>query len=144
MDVKTRWNSTYKLLERANRIQELTCKSLKNPIFSDCRPLFTTQEQWTIIKSIMEVLRQFRYCTLWVLKWHKVTLHPVSSVNNNTFDHMDGVICSFAKKKTQWTEQSHWVVKFAQQKLPKYYYYAAPTTGLRRISTHILDPFPTL
>jgi hypothetical protein len=41
-------------------------------------------------------------------------------------------------------EQSHWVVKFAQQKLPKYYYYAAPTTGLRRISRHILDPFPTL
>ena len=50
MDVKTRWNSTLELLERAYQIQEFTPEWLQNPNYSDYRPLFATQGEWTIVK----------------------------------------------------------------------------------------------
>jgi len=45
MDVKTRWNSTLVLLERAYRLREFTREWLKNPKFSDYRLLFMTQDE---------------------------------------------------------------------------------------------------
>jgi len=50
MDVKTFWNSTLELLERAYQIRRFTPLWLKNPTDSYYRPLITTQNNWTIIK----------------------------------------------------------------------------------------------
>jgi len=144
MDVKTRWNSTLELLERAYRLREFTREWLQNPQYSEYRPLFTTQDEWTIVKYVMEVLRPFRYWTLWMLKRHTVTLHHIITVYNDMFDHMDGVMQALAKKKTQWKEDLFFAVKVARQKLSKYYAEVTPTTGIFLISSHILDPFRTL
>jgi hypothetical protein len=57
MDVKTYWNSTLELLERAYRLREFTREWLKNPKYNDYRPLFTTQDEWTVVKYVMEVLQ---------------------------------------------------------------------------------------
>ena len=92
----------------------------------------------------MEVLRPFRYWTLCMSKWHTITLHHVITINNDMFDHMDGVMRTLAKKKTQWKEDLYFVVKVAHQKLSKYYQQVTPTTGLLLISAQILDPFRTL
>jgi len=92
MDVKTHWKSTLKLLKHAYRLCEFTCKWLKNPKYSDYRPLFTTQDEWTIVEYVMEVLRPFRYRTLWMSKRHTVTLHCIITVYNDLFLHMDGVM----------------------------------------------------
>jgi len=121
MDVKTCWNSTLELLERAYRLREFTREWLQNPKYSEYRPLFTTQDEWTIVKYVMEVLRPFRYWTLWMSKRHTVTLHHVITVYNDMFDHMDGVMRALAKKKPQWKEDLFFAVKLAQQKLSKYY-----------------------
>jgi len=56
MDVKTRLNSTVVLLQRAYRLREFTREWLKTPKHSDYRPLFTTQDEWTIVKFVMVVL----------------------------------------------------------------------------------------
>jgi len=141
MDVKTRWNSTLELLERTYRLREFTREWLKNPKYSDYRPLFTTQDEWTIVKYVMEVLRPFRYWTLWMSKRHTITLHNVITVYNDMFDHMDGVMRALAKKKTQWKEDLFFAVKYARQKLSKYYTEVTPTTGMLLITAHILDPF---
>jgi hypothetical protein len=61
MDVMTLWNSTLELLECAYRLREFTREWLKNPKYSDYRPLFTTQDEGTIVKYVMEVLRPFPY-----------------------------------------------------------------------------------
>jgi hypothetical protein len=99
--VKTRWNPTLELLERAYRSREFTPEWLKNPKFTDYWPLFTTQNEWTIVNYVMEVLWPLRYGTLWMSKRHTVTLHHVITVYNALFDHIDGVMRALPKKKTQ-------------------------------------------
>jgi len=144
MDVKTHWNSTLQSLERAYRLREFTHEWLQKPKYTQNRPLFTTQDEWTIVKYAMEVLRPFRYWTVWMSKRHTVTLHHVITVYNVMFDHMDGVMRALAKKKTQWKEDLFFAVKSAQQKVSKYYAEVTPTTGMLLISAEILDPFRKL
>jgi len=45
IDVKTRWNPTLKLLERAYCLREFTSEWLQNPKYAEYRPLFTTQDE---------------------------------------------------------------------------------------------------
>ena len=144
MDVKTRWNSSLELLDRAYCLWEFTREWLQNLKYSDHWPLFTTQDEWTIVKYVMEVLRPFRYWTLWMSKRHTVTLHHVITVYNDMFDHMDGVMRAWAKKRTQWKEDLFFAVKLSQQKLSKYYAEVTPTTGMLLISAHIRDSFRKL
>jgi len=92
MVVKTRWNMTLEWLEQGYRLLEFTCKWLRNPTFTDYWALFTSQDQWTIVKYVMEVFRRFRYWTLWMSKRHTVTLDHAIRVYNGMFDHMDRVI----------------------------------------------------
>jgi hypothetical protein len=141
MDVKTRWNSTLELLERAFRLREFTRQWLQNPKYSEYRPLFTTQDEWTIAKYVMEGLRPFQYWTLWMSKRHTVTLHHVITVYNDMFDHMDGVMRALPKKTPPWKEDLFFAVKLARQKLSKHYTEVTPTTGMLLISAHVLDPY---
>jgi len=59
IDVKTWWNSTLELLERAYQMREFTCEWLKNPKYSEYRSVYTTEDEWTIVKYVMEVLMPF-------------------------------------------------------------------------------------
>jgi len=64
-----------------------------------------------MVKYVMEVLRPFQYCTLWISKRHTVSLHQVINLYNAMFHHMDGVMPALAKKKTQWKEDLYFAVK---------------------------------
>jgi len=74
-----------------------------------------------------------------MLKGHTVTLHHVITIYNDMFDHMDGILRASGKKKTQWKEDLYFSVKFARQKLFKYYAEVTPTMGMLHISVHIVD-----
>jgi len=120
VDVKTRWNVTLELRERAFQLRKFTSEWPKHPKFRDYQPLFTTQDEWTIVKYVMEVLRPFLYWTLSMSMRHTVTLHHVITVYNVTFDDMDGVMRALDKTETQWKEDLFFAVMLAQQKLAKY------------------------
>jgi hypothetical protein len=92
MDVKTHWNAKLELLKRANQLWEFTREWLQNPKYTEYWPLFTTQDEWTIVKYVMDVMRPFRYWNLWMSMRYTVTLHHVITEYNDIFDHMDGVI----------------------------------------------------
>jgi len=113
MDVKTRWNSTLELLEQAYPLREFTREWLQNPNYTEYLPQFSTQDEWTVVKYVMEVLRPFRYWTLWMSKGHTVTLHHVITVYNDMFDYMGSMMRALPKKKTQWKEDLFLVVKLA-------------------------------
>jgi len=113
MDVLTRWNSTVEVLDCAYCLPEFTLEWLQTSKYADYRPLFTTPIEWTICKYIMEVLRPFRYWTLWMSKRYTVTLHYVITVYNDLFHHMDGVMRALAKKKTTGKEDLFFAVKLA-------------------------------
>jgi hypothetical protein len=49
----------------------------------------------------MEVLRLFRYWTLWMSKRHTAPLLHVIARLNDMRDYMDGIMREMAKKKTQ-------------------------------------------
>jgi len=89
----------------------------------------------------MEVLNPFQYWTLWMSKRHTVTLRHVITVYNDMFDHMDGVMRAWAKKKTPWKEDLFFAVKLARQMLSEYYAKVTATTGMILICVHIHDPF---
>jgi hypothetical protein len=132
------------LLERAYRLGEFTREWLKNPKYNDYWPLFITQDELTVAKYVMEVLRPFRYWTLWMSKRHTVTLHHIITVYKDVFDHMDGEMRALAKQKTQWKADLFFAVKCARQKLSEYYIEVTSTTGMLLISADILDLFQKL
>ena len=144
MDVKTRWNSTLDWLERPYQLREFSLEWLKNPQCSDHRPLFTTQDEWTIAKYVMELLRPFHYWTTWMSKRHTVTWHHVITVYNDMFNHMNGVIRALAQTKTPWKEDLFFAAKLAWQKLSNYYAEVTPSTGMLLNSEHILYSFRKL
>jgi len=88
----------------------------------------------------MIVSRPFRYRTRWMSKWHTVTLHHIITVYNNMFNHMDGIMQPLAEKNTHWKENLFFAMKFARQKLSKYYTEVTPMTDMLPISAHILEP----
>jgi hypothetical protein len=112
--------------------------------YSDYQPQFTTQDEWTNVKYVIEVLRPFRYWTLWMSELHSVTLHHIIPVQNDMFNHTDGVIHALAKIKTLWNEDSIFTVNLAPQNLPRYYAEVTAMTGMRLISAHIIDSFRKL
>jgi hypothetical protein len=80
MDVETHWNSTLEWVELSYRLREFTPKWIQNTKDGDSRPLFITEDNWTIVQSVMKVWRPFRYWTLWMSKWHTIRLRQVLTV----------------------------------------------------------------
>jgi len=136
-----RWNWTLELFERAYRSQVFTHKCLKHRKYSDYHRLFTTKDERTILKYIMEAGRPFWYWNLMLSKRHTVTLHHVITVCNDMFNHMDGVMRALPMKKTQWKDDLYFTVMVARLKLSKYYVEVTPMMGMLRISALMLDPF---
>jgi hypothetical protein len=113
MDVKRCWNFSLDLRKRAYRLQVFTCKWLQNQKYRKYRRLFTTQDKRMIVKYLMEVLKPFRYWTLWMSNRHTVTLDHFITVYNDMFDHMNGVMGALAKMETQCKEDLFFAVKLA-------------------------------
>jgi len=57
-------------------------------------------------------------------------MYHFTTVSNDMFDHLDGVMWAVANKRTQWNEDQYFAVKFACQKLSKYYTEVTGTTGM--------------
>jgi hypothetical protein len=58
----------------------------------------------TIVESMVDVLKPFRNYTLWMSKHNTLTLHPVFTGFNDTFDCFEAGLRAFAKKTTQSDE----------------------------------------
>jgi hypothetical protein len=93
--------------------------ALNHPKYTDYWLLFTTQDEWIIVKYVMEGLRPFWYWNQWMSKLHTVTLHDIMTVYNDMLHHIDGVMRAIAKQNTKWNEDLFLAVKCMWQKLSK-------------------------
>jgi hypothetical protein len=119
LDVKTRWNSTLAMLERAYRLRNYTEAWIAlHPEFS---MLGTSVNEWRAMEYLMEILEPFRYYTLWMSKQKNVMIHWVVRIYNDLFDHLKRIIKVLHNKRTQWKVSCHVAVKVARLKLMKYY-----------------------
>ena len=114
---------------------------LKNLNYCDYGQLFKTQDQCTIIKYVLEVLRPFKYWTLWMSKWDTVTLHNVLHLYNNMFHHMDSGLPALIIHRTHWKKDLYFAIMFARQKLSKYHVAVTLTMGMFLGLAHIIDRF---
>jgi len=144
MDVNTGGISTLELLKCACRLCQFTQVWLEHPTYSNYRPLFTSPDESTTVKYVMEVMRPFRYWTLWMSKSHTVTFHHVIAVYYDTFHHMDGVMQALAKNNTPWKDDLFFAMTLARQKLSNHYTEVTPSRGMHLISAHILNWFHKL
>jgi hypothetical protein len=60
----TCWNPTLEFHKRSYPLSEVTCKLLKNPKYNYYRQLFTAQDEWTVVKYVMQVSQPVRHWTL--------------------------------------------------------------------------------
>jgi len=110
-----------------------------NRQFNVFRWLLTIQNDSTISMRVIEVLRAFRYWTLWMSKWYTVTLYDIHTVYKDMFDQTDGIMRAVARKKPQFKADSYFALKVVRQKMIECYAEVTLTSSMLVISALIFD-----
>jgi hypothetical protein len=138
-DVKTRWNSTLNMLERALRMKEFTKEwILKFPTF---KPLWSTPEEWKQVEYILEVLQLIRFWTLWMSKTHGVTIHRVFQVYQEIFDHLEDQVEKLQNKRMRWKVDIRQALEKAIEKAKVHYGKTENPRGLLLGIAACLNPY---
>jgi len=90
LDVETRWNSTYLMIERAIKMKEplhLTIASIK-----ELTNLTITDEEWNDLKSIMDLLKPFYDATNLVSTPKNPILSEITGYYQVLFDHLESAM----------------------------------------------------
>lgn len=117
-DVKTRWNSTYLMLQRAKRLQSVFNEF---PSHSNCPELKLSQEECRQIEYLLCLTQPFFKFTTALSKTKDVTAHSIFIIYNRLFDHLDKSIYQLRPKKVPWKKLMLSALKAARQKLRNYY-----------------------
>jgi len=141
-DVKTRWNSTLIMLERALRMKNFTREWIKE--YQAYAPLWSTPCEWKQVEYILQVLEPIRFCTLWMSKTRGPTIHRVFQVYDTIFDHLDNQITALEKKRIRWKVEIREALEKARAKAAKYYGKTENPRGLLMALGVCLNPYSKL
>ncbi|KAJ6039228.1 hypothetical protein N7460_007260 [Penicillium canescens] len=117
-DVKTRWNSTFLMLQRAKRLQTICDKYCSECGLSD---LVLTKDEWKQIDYLLSITQPFFNFTSVLSKTKDVTIHIVFSIYNQLFDHLERSRDQLRRKKARWQIIMRTALEYATQKLRDYY-----------------------
>jgi hypothetical protein len=117
-DVKTRWNSTFLMLQRAKNLQTICDKYCSECGLSD---LVLTGDEWKQIDYLLSITQPFFNFTTVLSKTKDVTIHIVFSIYNQLFDHLEKSIDQLRRKKARWQITMRTTLEYAAQKLRGYY-----------------------
>jgi hypothetical protein len=95
-DVRTRWNSTYLMLQRAKRLQsdlDQYCRTYR------ADQLMINSEEWRQIDYLLCLTKPFFDFTTVLSKTKDVTIHSVFGVYNKLFNHLEASIRQLRRKK---------------------------------------------
>lgn len=131
-DVRTRWNATHAMTERAKELKtpyDLTLRSIPK-----LRKYVLLDEEWEKIDELLAILAPFQEATVMLSNEHSPTISRIASVYQVLFNHLE----KYTKAETRDTESvpskrmkrnsirmyPSWLVEAAQRgldKLEKYY-----------------------
>ncbi|KAJ5215577.1 uncharacterized protein N7498_002009 [Penicillium cinerascens] len=117
-DVKTRWNSTFLMLQRAKKLQTICDKYCTECGLSD---LVLTHNEWKQIDYLLSITQPFFNFTSVLSKTKDVTIHIVFSIYNQLFDHLEKSTTQLRRKKARWQMTMQTALEYATQKLRHYY-----------------------
>lgn len=131
-DVRTRWNSTHAMLERAKELRQpydLTLTSIPK-----LRKYSLLDEEWEKIYELINLLAPFQEATVMLSNEHSPTISRISGVYQELFNHLEkytksesgdtGLLPSKRAKRNDIQQYPVWLVDAAQRgldKLEKYY-----------------------
>lgn len=139
-DVRTRWNSTFIMLERGNQLKEpydLTLRSIPK-----LRKYVLEDDEWLKVDELMKLLAPFREATVMLSNEHSPTISRVAAVYQALLDHLEKYVKNESdmsgpgpskKRKANAPDirlYPEWLVTAAKQGLSKLEKYYPSTDGL--------------
>lgn len=97
-DVRTRWNSTYLMLQRAKRLQPYFNKYCHIECLDNLK---LDSEEWRQVDYLLCLTRPFFLYTSTFSKTKDVTIHQVFKLYNELFKHLEASISQLKKKKVR-------------------------------------------
>jgi hypothetical protein len=120
-DVRTRWNSTVQMLQRAIRLRYAIRDWLKEEKYREFRHLYPTTEEWEQIEYLITILAPFLSMTNVVSTSNSVTISFAFIIYNAIFTRLENIQKLLRRKKNPWKLALIDLIEPALNKLRKYY-----------------------
>lgn len=117
-DVRTRWNSTFLMLDRAKRLQSVFDQYCTTHQYLHFK---LDVEEWRQIEYLLLLTKPFFDFTNVLSKTRDVTVHHVFSIYNRLFNHLDDAEKKLKRKGVPWKKRMLQALAAAKTKLNKYY-----------------------
>ncbi|KAJ6001045.1 hypothetical protein N7481_001454 [Penicillium waksmanii] len=117
-DVRTRWNSTFLMLDRAKRLQQVFDLYCTTHHYSHFK---LSAEEWRQVDYLFLITKPFFDMTNVLSKTRDVTVHSVFSIYNKVFNHLDAAEEKLERKGVLWKIKMLQALRAAKAKLRKYY-----------------------
>ncbi|KAG0154709.1 hypothetical protein PDIDSM_277 [Penicillium digitatum] len=113
-DVRTRWNSTFLMLNRAKKLQPFY-----DQYCTDHQYLYfkLDQEEWRQVEYLLLLTKPFFDFTLMLSKTKDITAHNIYSIYNKLFSHLDAAEAKLKNKGVIWKKRMLWALQTAKKKL---------------------------
>ncbi|KAI2734874.1 hypothetical protein DTO013E5_9593 [Penicillium roqueforti] len=117
-DVRTRWNSTFLMLNRAKKLQPFY-----DQYCTDHQYLYfkLDQEEWRQVEYLLLLTKPFFDFTMMLSKTKDITAHNIYSIYNKLFSHLDAAEAKLKNKGVIWKKRMLRALQTAKKKLSKYY-----------------------
>src|SRR5215207_2907009 len=98
-DVRTRWGSTVRMLQRACRKRHIIKEWLKHPKNVNLQYLYPTSDEWKQVEYVITILHPFHKYTYLLSNTSDTTIDLAWSIYNNLFDHLEDIKQKLERKR---------------------------------------------
>jgi hypothetical protein len=139
-DCRTRWNSTFLMLHRAQRLRAAINRFVQTWLKDDISAFALSPLEWKQLQYLIELTYPFYSFTVDLSEEEGPSVHRVFDIYNSLFDHLDDSIARLSRKRTPWKTQVCEALEQAAAKLREYYNKTYRTEGYVYAIAALLDP----